>query len=251
MTLSPAPALVLLALISLACGSFVAALAYRLPRGLGLGGRSHCPHCGASLAARDLVPVLSWFWLKGRCRRCGVALGLYYPAVELAALALGFWAWAATGGWLLAASCGLAWTLLALTLIDGQHLILPDEITLPLAAAGLAVGWLAAPQDIADNLAGAAAGYVSFVVVAWGYRRWRGREGLGAGDAKLLAAGGAWVGLGGLASVVLIAALLALAGVLAVRVFGRRLAAADRVPFGPALAAAVWLVWLYGPLRLA
>ena len=145
----------------------------------------------------------------------------------------------------------LAWTLLALALIDLEHQILPDVLTLPLAAAGLAVAWLAQRGAVLDNIAGAALGYAVFFIIAWAYRRWRGRDGLGAGDAKLLAALGAWDGATGLPSVVLLGSLMALAVVLALRSF--RLSAARSAsgwPFGPALAAAGWLVWLYGPLVL-
>jgi len=137
-----------------------------------------------------------------------------------------------------------------LALIDFEHQILPDALTLPLVAAGLVVAWLAQPRAILDNAAGAAIGYALFSLVAWAYRRWRGRDGLGAGDAKLLAALGAWVGASGLPSVVLLASLMALAAALAVRSFRLKGALHDRVAFGPALAAAGWLVWLYGPVVL-
>jgi leader peptidase (prepilin peptidase) / N-methyltransferase len=251
-TLADGLRLAVLAVVALAFGSFVATLALRLPAGASLWGRSRCPGCGAALAPQDLVPVLSWLLLKGRCRSCGAALGLYYPAVELAALGLALWAWSATEGGMLWASCALAWTLLALALIDLRHFQLPDALTLPLAAAGLAVAWRLQPDALLDDAAGAAAGYALFAAVAWAYRRWRGREGLGAGDAKLLGALGAWVGASGLPSVVLLASLLALAVALAARAVrsrgGWRGALQDRVPFGPALAAAGWIVWLYGPL---
>ncbi|MGH7087688.1 MAG: prepilin peptidase [Stellaceae bacterium] len=242
--------LLLLCLVSLAFGSFIAALALRLPRGTGIGGRSRCPHCHAALGVRDLVPVVSWLMLRGRCRRCGAAIGLYYPAVELATLGLGLWAWSAATGWLVPASCGLAWTLLALALIDARDSVLPDVLTLPLAVAGLGAAWLWVPGSFIDDVAGAAAGYLAFTAIAWAYRRCRSRDGLGEGDAKLLGACGAWVGATGLPSLVLIAACLALAAVLGARIGGRGLGLQDRIPFGPALAAAAWLVWLYGPLAL-
>ena len=252
MTLADWIGLAFFAATALAIGSFVGALVLRLPAGATLWGRSRCPGCGAALAPRDLVPVLSWLWLRGRCRRCGVALGAFYPAVELASLGLAVWAWSVTEGGMLWASCALAWTLLALALIDLEHFLLPDLLTLPLAAGELAVAWLLQPELLIDDVAGAAIGYALFAAVAWAYRRWHGREGLGAGDAKLLAALGAWVGASGLPSVVLLASLLALAAALAARWFrmGGKLHGAlhDRVPFGPALAAAGWIVWLYGPL---
>jgi leader peptidase (prepilin peptidase) / N-methyltransferase len=250
MTVAEALRFVALVLAALAFGSFVGVVALRLPSGVTLLGRSRCDRCGNALAARDMVPVASFLWLGGRCRHCGVAQGEFYPAVELAALGLALWAWSATDGWLLWASCGLAWTLLALALIDVEHQILPDVLTLPLMAAGLAVAWINQPGAILDNVAGAASGYALFSLVAWAYRRWRGRDGLGAGDAKLLAALGAWVGASGLPSVVLLGSLMALTAALAVRSFRLKGALQDRVAFGPALAAAGWLVWLYGPVVL-
>jgi len=243
--------LVFLSCVGVVIGSFVATLALRLPVGESIGGRSRCPHCHHVLGVRDLVPLTSWVALGGRCRYCGEAIGVYYPAVELAALAIALWAFATDSGWLVWASCGFGWTLLALALIDRRHFILPDVLTLPLVPAGLAVAWFAVPEAAAlvDNLAGAVGGYLVFFLVAWAYRRWRGRDGLGAGDAKLLAGLGAWVGASGLPSVVLLAAGLALAAALVGGLRGgRRLSRLDRVPFGPFLAAAGWLVWLYGPL---
>lgn len=250
MTVADALSLALLVAVALAMGSFVGVVVQRLPAGATLLGRSRCVSCGGALAARDMVPLASFLWLGGRCRQCGAAQGLFHPAVELAALGLALWAWSATEGWLLWASCGFAWTLLALALIDLEHQILPDGLTVPLAAAGLAVAWFAQPAAILDNVSGAAIGYALFWLVAWAYRRWRGRDGLGRGDAKLLGALGAWVGASGLPSVVLLASLMALAGALALRSFRVTGALHDRVAFGPALAAAGWLVWLYGPLML-
>jgi leader peptidase (prepilin peptidase)/N-methyltransferase len=240
--------LALVAVLSVSIGSFVAALALRLPAGDTLGGRSRCPLCRHVLTPRDLVPLASWAVLRGRCRHCGGTIGVYYPAVELAALALALWAWTAVSGWLLAATAIFGWTLLALTLIDYKHFILPDVLTLPLVPAGLAVNWWSGAHPLLDSALGALFGYLAFALVAWVYRRWRGREGMGAGDAKLLAGLGAWVGATGLPGVVLLASVLALAAALVAHGFRGRLSLAERLPFGPFLAAAGWVVWLYGPL---
>lgn len=248
MTLAAALGLAFLAAVALAFGSFVGVVVERLPAGGTILGRSRCRSCGRILAARDMIPLASFLWQRGRCRQCGAAQGAIHPFVELAALGLALWAWTAADGWLLWASCGLAWTLLALALIDYKHQLLPDALTLPLVAAGLAVAALVHGAAILDNVLGAAAGYAIFAAVAWSYRRWRGREGLGGGDAKLLAALGAWDGATGLPSVVLLASLLALAVALARRALSRGGGLDERVSFGPALAAAGWLVWLYGPL---
>ncbi|MFC3228231.1 prepilin peptidase [Marinibaculum pumilum] len=146
----------------------------------------------------------------------------------------------------LAASCVLGWGLLALAWIDWRTMRLPNWLTLPLLGAGLAATWLLAPAALAAHLAGALAGYAALALVSHLYRAFRGREGLGLGDAKLLAAGGAWLGWQALPSTVLAAVAMTLVLVLAMRVAGRRLAADIALPFGPALALAIWLAWLYG-----
>lgn len=140
-----------------------------------------------------------------------------------------------------AVGCLLGWVLLALAVIDQRHMVLPDELTLPLAGLGLAGAWLDDPAALPAHAAGAVLGFLCFAAVGLLYRRWRGCDGLGLGDAKLLAAAGAWVSWSGLPSVVLIAALLGLGTALV-----RRLPRRARLPFGPGLAAATWLVWLDG-----
>ena len=138
--------------------------------------------------------------------------------------------------------CALAVVLAALALFDLRQGRLPDWLTLPLAAAGLLLAWRGGA--LADSLLGAALGYAVFEGLALAYRRLRGREGLGGGDAKLAAAAGAWVGWQGLPSVVLVAA----AGALAVALVRRRLDGSESVRFGAYLAPAILLVWLLGPL---
>ncbi|HET6469542.1 MAG TPA: A24 family peptidase [Geminicoccaceae bacterium] len=234
-------------------GSFLGLLIVRLPIGEGVvWERSACRGCKGRLGARDLVPLLSWLWARGRCRYCGARIGWFYPGIELAALAVALWAAALTSGWVFWASCGLGWTLLALAAIDYRHLILPDALTLPLVPAGLAVAWLIDPAMLPHHMFGAVAGFVGFALVGWVYARLRGREGLGLGDAKLLAAAGAWVSWTGLPSVVLLAGVVGLAGVLAAGAAGRGggLGAERAIAFGPCLALATWLVWLHGPIVL-
>jgi leader peptidase (prepilin peptidase)/N-methyltransferase len=230
-------------------GSFLGLLIARLP----LGGdvvfaRSTCPSCHHKLGPADLVPVVSWLGSRGRCRHCGARISFLYPGVELAALVLAVWAATVVSGWLLWASCALAWCLLALAVIDWRHHLLPDVLTLPLIVVGLAVAYVASAAGIAAHLVGAAAGFVAFAAIAWAYRRLRGREGLGLGDAKLLAAAGAWISWVGLGSVVLIGAVTALGLAVLGAARGRGLRADTRLAFGPHLALGTWLVWLYGPL---
>lgn len=196
-----------------------------------------------------MVPVLSWLIAGRRCRYCSTSLGLFYPAVELAAIAVALWAAAVVpGGMILWLTCALGWTLLALAVIDWRHLILPDALTLPLLVAGLVFAVCDEGSRLVDHAVGAAAGLTSFLLVAYCYRWLRAREGLGLGDAKLLAAAGAWVTWIGLPGVVVLAAATALAAVLARTVVGHGVELTERIPFGTYLCLGIWLVWLCGPL---
>lgn len=233
-------------------GSYLGTLIQRSPAGTAtVSARSLCPRCGTRLAVRDRIPFVAWLLTRGRCRHCAAPTGLLYPAVELAALGVALWAAAAVSGWLLWASCILGWTLLALAVIDHRHMVLPDALTLPLIPVGLAVAYFADPALLASHAIGAATGFVVFNVMGLIYRWIRGREGLGLGDAKLLAAAGAWVSWTGLPSVVLLASVATLAAVLVMSVIGRPFSLVDKVTFGPFLGLATWLVWLYGPISFA
>lgn len=230
-------------------GSFLAVLIVRLPEGRPWAlARSACPACDRRLGPRDLIPLLSWLLSRGRCRYCGARIGVFYPAVEMAALLIAVWAASQFSGWLLVASCVLGWCLLALAVIDQRHGILPDELTLPLVPLGLVVAWFLNPDFLWAHVLGAALGFAAFAAIAWAYRRLRGMDGLGLGDAKLLAAAGAWLSWSGLASVVLLGAVSALAVVLLRALFGASISAKERIAFGPYLCLAIWVVWLYGPL---
>jgi len=240
-------------LLSPFIGSFLGVVIRRLPLGRSIAlARSACEGCGRTLPAQDLVPLLSFAMLRGRCRFCRAGIARFHVWIELAAVAVAAWAMAATadGGALLWANCVLGWLLLALAWIDRDHLRLPDALTLPLVALGLLATWWLHPDAAADHALAAAAGYLAFRGVALAYRLLRQREGLGQGDAKLLAASGAWVGLAGLPTVVLGAAVIALSMTLAQRLFQRH-AADTPIPFGPYLALATWLVRLYGAADLA
>jgi len=227
-------------------GSLLGVLVRRLPRGEKVGlARSACETCKTPLGARDLVPLLSYVFLRGRCAYCAAPIGRFHPAMELGALAVPIWGMTVTQGASLGATCLLGWMLLALAVCDAQTFQLPDALTLPLLLFGLATTYGLEPQALTDHALATAIGYVAFRGIAGLYRRLRGRDGLGQGDAKLLAAGGAWLGLAAFPNVVLIAAIsgLLLAALMALR--GDRLNAQMRLPFGPALALAIWLVWLY------
>jgi leader peptidase (prepilin peptidase)/N-methyltransferase len=231
-------------------GSFLGVLIVRVPEGRDVVfSRSACSHCGHWLGVGELLPLVSWIWLRGVCRICSGSIGLFYPAIELAAVAVVIWAAiAAPSGPALWASCIYGWMLLTLAIIDQRHFLLPDVLTLPMILIGLAVAAMTGMDTAIDHALGAAGGFLSFALIAWVYRRLRGRDGLGEGDAKLLAGIGAWVSWTELPRVVFLAALLGLAIALSSAVRGRRLSATDRLPFGTFLAIAGWLVWLYGPL---
>ena len=230
-------------------GSFAGVLIRRLPDDVPIvRGRSACDACGAVLQARDLVPLASWAATGGRCRHCGTPLEWFYPAVELAAIGIALVSLAVDSGadaWLDAL---LGIWLLALGWIDVRRWLLPDALTLPLIAAGLAAAAIWAPGDLIDRVAGVVCGYLGLRLAGWAYRHWRGREGLGGGDAKLLAAAGAWVGASGLPTVVFGAAAGALAMAAGLVLAGHALRRDTALPFGPFLAAAAWLVWLFGPV---
>jgi leader peptidase (prepilin peptidase)/N-methyltransferase len=229
-------------------GSFLGVLVRRLPDGLPIAwSRSRCEGCGAALRVADLVPLYSWLAALGRCRYCGRPLGWFYPGIELAAIAVPLSAAIVdhdAGIWL---DCLLGWWLLALAWIDIRRWLLPDLLTLPLVIAGVAATAVLDPAELTEHALGAALGYLSLRLVASLYRVLRGREGLGRGDAKLLAASGAWVGASALPQVVLGAAVTALLAAACLQLAGIRLHARSAFPFGPFLALATWLIWLFGP----
>ncbi len=233
-------------------GSFLAVVAARFPNHLSaLFGRSACPKCGHQLAARDLVPILSWILQRRRCRYCAAPIDFFYPLMEIGAIFVAASAAGFYSGWVLWASCAFGWVLLTLAAIDYRCMILPDELTLPLIPAGLGVSCLVDPDHITGHVVGPFVGFSAFFIVSWLYQQIRGRVGLGRGDAKLLAASGAWVSTSGLPSVVFLAAITALSMVIAATLVGRRFSSNDKVPFGSYLCLGTWLVWLIGPLFLA
>lgn len=238
-------------LIGLAVGSLLGALAARWPeldRSF-LVGRSACAACGAKLGAAELVPLWSWLRQRGRCRRCGAGIGWLPLLAEGAGGAVGCLAFATLPLPSAALLTGIGWWLLLAALIDAEHGRLPDPLTLPLVAAGLAFAVLLPMPGLVGPLAsglGAGFGFALFFTVDRLYRAWRGRAGLGRGDAKLLAALGAWLGVQALPQIVLGAALLALAVALA---SGRR-RAEDALAFGPWLATAGFALFWW-QLRLA
>jgi leader peptidase (prepilin peptidase)/N-methyltransferase len=197
-----------------------------------------------------LIPILSYVAARGRCRHCGASIGRFHLLIELAALLVAVWAATVDGGQRLWADCVLGWTLLALAWIDARHMILPDVLTLPLVLAGLVFAWFLEPELIAEHAIGAAAGWVLFWGISRLYRMLRGRDGLGEGDAKLMAGAGAWVSWMGLGPVMLVGAATGLVVAVGMHLRGKDLSGATAIPFGPPLAFGIWVVWLYGALIL-
>ncbi len=226
-------------------GSFIAALTQRWPQGRSIAaGRSRCDHCDTVLPARDLVPVISFIALRGRCRHCGAAIAPRHLGIEIAAAGIGVASLALHPDVAGLAIAGLGWALLLLVITDVEYFWLPDAVTLPLGLAGLAVGL---PPALSDRLIGAAAGFASLWLVAAAYKALTGRTGLGGGDPKLFAAIGAWLGWQLLPPVLLLAALLGLALVGYDRLSGRPVTRYSRVPLGAMLAAAAWPMALAAP----
>lgn len=225
----------------LVIGSFGAALVGRWSAGRTLAGRSCCDGCGRTLGVVDLIPLLGFVLTRGRCSQCGHRIDRALPLTELAAATIGGVALALQPGLAGAAAAVFGWGLLILALFDARSFWLPDRVTLPLLGAGLAAGLAGVAPDVTTRLIGAAAGFGMLALVAWGYRRVRGRDGLGGGDAKLFGAIGAWLGWAPLPWVLFGAALLGIGWVAALQLRGRRWAATDRLPFGCALALAAYV----------
>jgi len=249
-----------LALLGLCIGSFLNVVIHRLPMMMERGWRlesaellgvkiedspaitlstprSRCPACGHQIRWYENIPVLSYLVLRGKCSACKTPISLRYPSIELltavlfAACGVHFGAQPTVLLW-----CGLVAALVALAFIDLDTSFLPDDLTLPLMWAGIvsaALGWI--PVTLAASVGGAVAGYLSLWFVFHAYRLIRGKEGMGAGDFKLLAALGAWMGWQAIPSIILLSSAVgALVGI-ALIVFRRH----DRevpIPFGPYLA---------------
>jgi leader peptidase (prepilin peptidase)/N-methyltransferase len=214
---------------------------------------SACPQCKASIKAWQNIPVLSWLVLRGRCAACKAPISARYPLVELATGLLSAWvAWHFGLGMPAACALLVTWSLIALTGIDIDHQLLPDNITLPLMWAGLlaavALGPMVGtplPVSPKDAVIGAAAGYLSLWLVFHAFKLLTGKEGMGYGDFKLFAALGAWLGWKLLPLVIILSAASGAAlGIVLIALRGRDRSAP--IPFGPYLAAAGWLAMMYG-----
>ncbi|WP_370300124.1 A24 family peptidase [Abyssibacter sp.] len=257
--------------IGLLVGSFLNVVIHRLPRMLQQGWQrecrlllelpdqpseskpeslvfpgSRCPACRADIRWYDNIPVLSFLRLKGRCRQCSTKIGWRYPLVEaITALLTGVVAWQLGFGLFGAAAIALTWALVALSTIDFDHQLLPDNITLPALWAGLLLSVLGGPVSPADAVIGAAVGYLSLWLVFHGFRLITGQEGMGYGDFKLLAVFGAWLGWQALPLIILLSSVVGAlvgGGLIASGALRRD----QPMPFGPYIAAAGWIAMLWG-----
>ena len=215
--------------------------------------RSACPACKAPITALQNIPVLSYLFLRGRCARCGTRISLRYPAIEaLTGLLSAAVAWKFGFGWPALAALVLTWFLVALTFIDVDHQLLPDDLTLPLIWIGLLLslwssqsGGAILPVDPRSSIVGAIAGYLSLWSVYYLFRLVTGKEGMGYGDFKLFAALGAWLGWKMLLPIILIAAGVgAVVGIAILAVRGQN--RSTPIAFGPFLATAGWLMLMIG-----
>lgn len=240
--------LIVLPVVGLIVGSFVGLVSLRLPAGEPIIiGRSRCGQCRRPLMPPDLVPVVSYLMMGGRCRRCRSPIPVRYPLIELACAGIGLWAAGQFDGPTAVITAVLGWWLLLIALIDAEEFWLPDRLTLPLGAAGLLAAGLWSPQTLVDRGGGVVAGFVTLWLVSIIYQRLRHRPGLGSGDPILFAAAGAWVGALALPVVLLVACGIGLSVIAARMLLGQAPAATEQLPFGSYLAISLWLTWLYWP----
>ena len=208
--------------------------------------RSACPHCGHPISALENIPLVSWLWLRGRCRACQAPISARYPLVELlTGLATACVAWHFNPGCPLLGALGLTWTLIALTFIDLDKMLLPDQLTLPLLWAGLLLNLIGGLAPLQDAVIGAIAGYLILWSLYWTFKLLTGKEGMGYGDFKLLAALGAWLGWQSLPLILILSSVVgAVAGISLMLL--RRHQQGNTIPFGPYLAMAGWIALLWG-----
>lgn len=230
---------VLLGVLGAVFGSFIAVLAIRWPAGERASGRSRCDACGEVLSARELMPVLSFIAQRGRCRRCGAAIGRAHLVIELLGIAIGVVAGLVAPGIEGLAGAVFGWLLLALGAIDLAAFWLPDRLVAALAIGGLAGGLAGLAPPFEARLIGGAAGFGVLWLVAAAYRRLRGRTGLGGGDPKLFGAIGLWLGWQALPGVLLAACIIGLVCAVALQMRGDA-----KLPLGTLLAAAAFAAWV-------
>jgi leader peptidase (prepilin peptidase) / N-methyltransferase len=257
------------AVFGLAIGSFLNVVIHRLPRMMEIEWRSqcaelegkdavaqpsynlvvprsHCPSCKTPLRVADNIPLVSWLALRGKCAHCGTRISVRYPIVELLTAALSALV-AVRFGFTPATALALVftWTLLALTFIDADTTLLPDDLTLPLLWLGLVANIFGIFAPLQDAVLGAVAGYLVLWSIYWLFKLATGKEGMGYGDFKLLAALGAWMGWQALLPIVLLSSVVGAVVGIALIILARR-GREIPIPFGPYLATAGFIVFITG-----
>jgi leader peptidase (prepilin peptidase)/N-methyltransferase len=265
----PAVFTILSLLVGLAVGSFLNVVIHRLPKMMErdwhaqcaeLRGEtpaeqlrynlasppSSCPACGHRITAFENIPVVSYLWLRGKCSACGAEIGVRYPVVEAVTAALtAYAAWQFGFGWQAFGAALFVWCMIALTFIDLDTQLLPDGITLPLLWAGLLINLRGTFVDLASAVIGAAAGYAVLWSVYWLFKLATGKEGMGFGDFKLLAAIGAWLGWKMLPLVILASSFVGAIAGISLMILARR-GRDVPIPFGPYLAGAGLIALFWG-----
>lgn len=271
-TETPLALIFIAAVLGLIVGSFLNVVIYRLPKMLEhewstqckelldinvtptdrifnlVSPNSHCPHCQKDIAPWQNIPVISYLLLKGKCSNCKTPISIRYPIIEtvcgfMTVLAAYHFGWSVA----LPAALLLIWSLIVLTMIDADTQLLPDDITLPLLWLGLVLNAYHLFIPLEDALWGAIAGYLSLWSVYWFFKLLTGKEGMGYGDFKLLAALGAWMGWQMLPLILVLSSLVgAVVGVMLMIL--KKHQRDTPIPFGPYLAAAGFLAFMWGPM---
>jgi leader peptidase (prepilin peptidase)/N-methyltransferase len=267
--LEPVASTALAAVVGLVVGSFLNVVIHRLPKMMEHGWmaecaelrgeapppaekltlatpRSRCPQCGHAISALENIPVLSFLFLRGRCRACQAPISLRYPLVEaLSGVLSGYAIWRFGISWAGIGALFFVWCMIALTFIDFDTQLLPDSITVPLLWAGLLLNLNGTFTDLRSAVIGAAAGYLSLWSVYWAFKLATGKEGMGYGDFKLLAAIGAWLGWKMLPLAILASSMVGAVVGIALIVLARH-GRNIPIPFGPYLAAAALIALFWG-----
>ncbi|MFW5425719.1 MAG: prepilin peptidase [Methylophagaceae bacterium] len=208
--------------------------------------RSRCPKCNHEITALENIPVLSYLALGGKCSQCKAAIAARYPLIEaFTGLLSGLVAWQFGFDWSCLGALLLTWSLISLSFIDIDHQLLPDSITLPLMWLGIIFSFFTVYTGLHSSVIGAIAGYLSLWLVYQGFKLVTGKEGMGYGDFKLLAALGAWLGWALLPTIVLLSSLVGAIIGISLIVF-RKHQRDIPIPFGPYLAAAGWIALMWG-----
>lgn len=207
---------------------------------------SHCPRCNHAISALENIPVLSYLFQSGKCKHCKAPISIRYPVIETITAVLSVIVVAYSGyAWLSLALLVFTWTLIVLTMIDFDHQLLPDDLTIPLLWLGLLVNSFGLIVDLPDAVFGAMGGYLILWAVYWGFKLLTGKDGMGYGDFKLLAALGAWMGWQALPQIILLSSFVgAIVGISLIVIRGQ-----DKnipIPFGPYLASAGFLAMFWG-----